>query len=492
MAVGKFYLDNNEVSMEKIEISVICTSFNYERYIGHALDSIINQKTNFPFEIIVVDDCSTDHSRELLQTYKEKYPDLIRLFFNEKNKGLTRTWISICKEARGKYIARCDADDYWIDELKLQKQYDMLESDQTLLWCNTSFNIVDEKDNVLAEDVFRNGPIAYANSYEKMIATKGMTLTSSWLVDTKLMQDVNEVIDPDSVDDGFPMQLEFFKKTRLAFVDDPCVAYRMTSNSDSRPDSESKMIHRINGLLKTQLEYLEKYPEEDMANIAEILVRQDAKQEERIYFLNKRIIELEASLKNPNLGQVGIELITIYLDRAGKGFIEEDILQFPLEKADSIDLELPEDCSRIRIDLSEIPNFFQHARLVSTDSKKEILPTFTNGIVLGETLVFPNPDPQLIYDVSSQTVGKSLQFHYHLLELDNIHSDTYIGKVLAQEFLDAKFKIKDLQHEKIISQDLILKLQKEIEETTNLYNSVIHSRRWTIPTKIINFLRRKK
>ena len=62
--------------MEKIEISVICTSFNYERYIGHALDSIINQKTNFPFEIIVVDDCSTDNSRELLQTYKkEKNPE---------------------------------------------------------------------------------------------------------------------------------------------------------------------------------------------------------------------------------------------------------------------------------------------------------------------------------------------------------------------------------------------------------------------------------
>lgn len=273
--------------MSNLMVSIICTSYNYAEFIERAIDSFLAQEVDFPYEIILVDDCSTDNSRAIIQSYAQKHPDLIRVFLNEENKGITRTWIDICKEVRGKYIARCDADDYWIDPKKLQKQVDLLEANPDSKWCNTSFNIVDENDQVTAEDVFKNGPIAYANTYEKMLATKGMTLASSWLVETKMMQEVNEIIDPTSVDDGFPMQLEFFRRTTISFVPEPTVAYRMTSDSDSRPRSEEKMLHRIDGLLKTQLEYLDKYPDQDMAEMTDILVRHDAKQEKRIYYLSR-------------------------------------------------------------------------------------------------------------------------------------------------------------------------------------------------------------
>ncbi|HFI0149475.1 TPA: glycosyltransferase family 2 protein [Streptococcus suis] len=477
--------------MEKIGVSVICTSYNYEQYISVALDSILKQKTNFDFEVIVVDDCSTDSSRTILEAYREQYPNSIRLFFNEKNKGLTRTWIDICKEARGKYIARCDADDYWIDEYKLQKQYDLLESDDTLLWSNTSFNIVDENDQVLAEDVFRNGPIAYANTYEKMLATKGMTLTSSWMVDTKLMQEVNQVIDPDSVDDGFPMQLEFFQKTKLAFVDEVCVAYRMTSNSDSRPVSEEKMLHRINGLLKTQLEYLAKYPQENMSEIANILVRHDAKQEERIYYLSKQISELTAG---KTLRASQFEKVTVYFEHSEKGFNQEDILQVPLSSQGEIAFRLPADCQKIRIDLSESPSFYAYVKLVCQPTNTEVLPEFTNGIVLGDNYIFPNSDPQIIYSIP-KVFGNQFTLSYQAYDIDNIHSDDYIAKILSQELLDMQMKVMELEGLRIqtVQQRFIIEQQqKELENITHLYHSVIGSRRWTIPTKIINFFRRNK
>ncbi|HFR3771396.1 TPA: glycosyltransferase, partial [Streptococcus suis] len=254
--------------MSDVAVSVICTSYNYQNFIAEALQSFVDQITNFPFEIIIVDDCSTDQSMEIIRNYESRYPDLFRVFQNSKNKGLTLTWIDICKEARGKYIARCDADDYWHDPLKLQKQFDALEASPDSVWSNTDFNIVDENGNILHENVFVNGPIKNANTYEKMLVTKGMTLPSSWMIETKLMQEVNEQIDPTSMDDGYPMQLEFFNRTTLLTLPEATVSYRMTLNSDSRPKNTEKALKRFDSILSNQLESIEKYPNKDFKLIS--------------------------------------------------------------------------------------------------------------------------------------------------------------------------------------------------------------------------------
>lgn len=88
-----------------------------------------------------------------------------------------------------------------------------------------------------------------------------------------------------------------------------------------------------------------------------------------------------------------------------------------------------------------------------------------------------------------------MRLQYRIFEVDDVHSNDYIGKVLAQEFLDAKVKIRNLQQNQLQMEAVLCRVekqQKDLEELTRLYNSVIHSRRWTIPTKIINFFRRKK
>lgn len=274
------------------KVTIVCTSYNYGQYISHALDSFLQQKTNFAFDILVVDDCSTDNSMEILSDYAERYPDKIRVVQNPQNQGITRTWISICKEVTAKYIARCDADDYWIDDYKLQKQYDLLESSPNSKWCNTDFNIVDENDDLVYENVFQNGPIPYANTYAKMLAIKGMTLPSSWMVETQLMQEVNNLIAPDSIDDTYSIQLELFNQTELTFLSDATVAYRMTSDSDSRPQSREKMEHRINGLMETQLFYLNKYPDKDMQEIAILQAKRESQQELRAFALHSEVNQL--------------------------------------------------------------------------------------------------------------------------------------------------------------------------------------------------------
>lgn len=278
--------------MSDVAVSVICTSYNYQEFIARALQSFVAQKTNFPFEIIVVDDCSIDKSMDIIRDYESKYPTLFRVFQNPENKGLTRTWIAICKEARGKYIARCDADDYWHDPLKLQKQYDALEASDDSVWSNTDFNIVDENDNILHEHVFVNGPIKNANTYEKMLVTKGMTLPSSWMIETKLMQEVNELIDPTSMDDGYPMQLEFFNRTTLLTLSDATVSYRMTVNSDSRPKNTEKALKRFDSILSNQLESIEKYPEKDFKLITKMLLEKDRDNDIEVYQRDREIERL--------------------------------------------------------------------------------------------------------------------------------------------------------------------------------------------------------
>lgn len=117
-------------------ISVCIQTYQHANFIKDCLDSVISQQTNFPVEIIVGEDDSTDGTREICTEYAEKYPDIIRLFLrSEKDKVYINgkktgrfNFISNLQEARGKYIALVDGDDYWCDNHKLQKQFQYMEA----------------------------------------------------------------------------------------------------------------------------------------------------------------------------------------------------------------------------------------------------------------------------------------------------------------------------------------------------------------------------
>ena len=112
----------------RVLISVIIPSYNRANTVGQTIESIINQQVDADIEIVIGDDCSTDNAREILLQYKEKYPDIIRLFFWEENMGLGANWASCVKECCGKYICNCDNDDYWHNPNKLQLQLDYMEA----------------------------------------------------------------------------------------------------------------------------------------------------------------------------------------------------------------------------------------------------------------------------------------------------------------------------------------------------------------------------
>jgi GT2 family glycosyltransferase/tetratricopeptide (TPR) repeat protein/uncharacterized HAD superfamily protein/hypoxanthine phosphoribosyltransferase len=111
-----------------ITVSILCITYNHEKYIAKAIESFLFQKTNFPFEVVVADDASTDANQKVIREYAEKYHDFIRPILRKQNIGANNNWIDAYGNCRGKYLALCDGDDYWTDPLKLQKQVDFLEA----------------------------------------------------------------------------------------------------------------------------------------------------------------------------------------------------------------------------------------------------------------------------------------------------------------------------------------------------------------------------
>ena len=108
-------------------ISCCIITFNHATYIKQAIDSVLSQKHHYSFEIIIADDCSTDGTTKILREYEQQYPTLIKLIAQPVNKGASKNFIDLLCAANGKYIAYLEGDDYWSDELKLQKQIGFLE-----------------------------------------------------------------------------------------------------------------------------------------------------------------------------------------------------------------------------------------------------------------------------------------------------------------------------------------------------------------------------
>ena len=120
----------------KTLVSICCLSYNHSKFIRKCLDSLLMQKTNFDYEILIHDDASNDGSDEIIKEYVQKYPNIIKPLFESENMHSKEVAISKTfnfPRVQGKYVAMCEGDDYWTDEYKLQKQVDFMEKNSEYL-----------------------------------------------------------------------------------------------------------------------------------------------------------------------------------------------------------------------------------------------------------------------------------------------------------------------------------------------------------------------
>ena len=153
---------------DKPMVSVRCLCYNHEAYIAQCLDGFLAQETTFPFEIIVHDDCSTDRSAAIIREYEERFPHIVKPIYETENQyskkdgSLSQILNNACK---GKYIAFCEGDDYWINPKKIQLQFESLERNPD---CNISFTKV---QFILRNGEIRNYTAPSKKKFKKEIVT---------------------------------------------------------------------------------------------------------------------------------------------------------------------------------------------------------------------------------------------------------------------------------------------------------------------------------
>ena len=190
-------------------VSVVTITYQHAPYIRQCLDGILMQETDFPYEIIIGEDGSTDGTREICIEYANKYPDKIRLFLRDRKltQYVTKDGRTIRfnghfarAAARGKYVAMCEGDDYWIDKKKLSVQVAILEADKAMMLCSTSFMICNQNGTIIKKkhknqrkihitDILLGNPIATCTClYRNMIRIEDvpLCLRSMWYFDCVL------------------------------------------------------------------------------------------------------------------------------------------------------------------------------------------------------------------------------------------------------------------------------------------------------------------
>lgn len=137
-------------------VSIICAAYNHEKYISKAIDGFLMQKTNFKYEILIHEDASTDNTAKIIKKYELQYPDIIKVIYQKENQysqGINVFEILLNK-AKGKYLAFCEGDDYWIDCNKLQKQVDFLENNKNFSAIFHNAIVVDENNKAKVNEQY--------------------------------------------------------------------------------------------------------------------------------------------------------------------------------------------------------------------------------------------------------------------------------------------------------------------------------------------------
>jgi len=225
------------MAMSNYKLTVLCTAYNHEPYIAEALESFVRQRTDFPFQVLVNDDCSTDGTAAIIRSYAQKYPDIIKPLIQEKNlfsKGLAALYQEAfyCR-LDSPYVAFCEADDCWCDDLKLQQQVDWLDTHPEYSACvhNTKLFYC---DGSLPET-----PLISENMGDRDICFETIIQGMSKSFHTSsILARREHIIDPPdyyytAADHGFldyAIALRLALEGRVRFIDKLMSVYRISSN----------------------------------------------------------------------------------------------------------------------------------------------------------------------------------------------------------------------------------------------------------------------
>lgn len=227
-------------------ISVIVTTYNHEKYLSQAIESILMQKCDEPYEILIGDDCSTDGTRKIADEYQSHYPNIIRVIRPEKNMGASSNFIRLVNVAKGEFLSICDGDDYWLRDDVLQQQ---LKVFHTML--DVGMVCAKAKRFIQSEGDY-DGTLGYAGSEDLMAMLRDNKDVAAPTIAfrTALMKQC-------IVENGWNIANNYFYDTimaywfaynsRIKFIDEELAVYRILPHSAGHsilPEKEAEYARR--------------------------------------------------------------------------------------------------------------------------------------------------------------------------------------------------------------------------------------------------------
>lgn len=238
-------------------LSVVMTTYNHERYIAQAIESVLRQQTSFRIEIVVGEDCSSDRTRAIVEDYQRMYPEAIRLVTSEENVGWRKNYRRSIAAARGKYIALLDGDDYYTHRKKLQLQVDLLEANPDVGMCYTRSERIDDSGGVA---IYPEGECT--TTFEAMLrrnpAENSTTVARRELVEQYYAEICPEER-PEWLTDDLPMWLWFAARSRYMAIDTPMAVHRVLTYSVSHNPDYRRKIAFVDSLADIAMWYDERY-----------------------------------------------------------------------------------------------------------------------------------------------------------------------------------------------------------------------------------------
>ena len=288
-------MELNDKNSNVILLSILCITFNQEKYIRQTIESFLMQKTDFVFEIILHDDASTDGTALIIDEYSKFYPDIIRPIYQTENKyskqGLNFQFNHVFPHAKGKYVAFCEGDDYWIDPLKLQKQVSFLEENIDYGMVHTQAVQFSQKYNMFQETIGHDIVDFEGLLLENTVSNLTVLLRNNLL--KKYIYEVNpqQKISWSTVD--YPIWLWVIQKAKIKFIDEPTGVYRILDSSICHHKNDEKRLFFQQGIIDI-VEYFY------LINGFNYNKRILSKNYSRIisnYFLNKKWLKIQKSIK---------------------------------------------------------------------------------------------------------------------------------------------------------------------------------------------------
>jgi len=244
-----------------MKVSVCMITYNHEEFIEQAIKGVLDQKTDFDFDLVIGEDYSTDKTRQIILDYKAKYPEKIKLLLHDSNIGMMPNFQATLHACQGEYIAICEGDDYWTDPHKLQKQVELLKLNSKASICFHPVNLVDAGGSFISESKIFELKDEY---------TTLDLLNQEWFVMTcSIMFRKNYLTIPSwfvSIKNGdYALQLICSLKGDLIYLNHVMGAYRVHSSGVSQSLQLEKNFYALLILFK----FFNKYSDYKFKNVIE-------------------------------------------------------------------------------------------------------------------------------------------------------------------------------------------------------------------------------